>query len=44
MREHEIQMILNWIGAGDDTRLITEDMIRQAIHYAYQMGYTDGSQ
>lgn len=44
MREHEIKMILNWIGAGDGTRLITEAMLRQAIDYAYRMGYTDGSQ
>lgn len=44
MREHEIQMILKWIGAADHQRLITEEMIRQAIHYAYQIGVTDGRQ
>lgn len=44
MREHEIQLILTWIGAADTQRLITEEMVRQAINYAYQMGFTDGRQ
>lgn len=43
MREHEIQMILKWIGLPKDG-LITEGMLRDAINYAYNMGYTDGSQ
>lgn len=43
MREHELQMILQWIGlqAG---KVITEQMLRDAINYAYQAGFTDGSQ
>lgn len=44
MREHEITLILSWIGAGNGERLITEAMLRQAIAYAYQMGVTDGRQ
>jgi hypothetical protein len=44
MREHEIQMILKWIGATNGQRLITEEMLRQAIGHAYQMGFTDGRQ
>ena len=43
MREHEIQMILKWIGLSNDG-LITEAMLIDAINYAYKMGYTDGSQ
>ena len=43
MREHEIQMILKWVGLAKDG-LITESMLRDAINYAYNMGYTDGSQ
>lgn len=42
MREHEIQMILKWIGYRQDG-LVTEKMIRDAIYYAHNMGYTDGS-
>lgn len=44
MRESEIQLILKWIGASSDDRLLTEEMLRQAIQYAYQMGVTDGRQ
>jgi hypothetical protein len=42
MREHEIQLILQWVGyrAGS---VITEQMLRDAIGYAHSMGYTDGS-
>ena len=43
MREHEIAMILKWIGLKGDG-LITEEMLLNAIKYAYDMGYTDGSQ
>lgn len=43
MREHEIEMILKWVGWIPGTE-ITEEMLRAAIRYAYQMGYTDGSQ
>lgn len=40
MREHEIQMILTWIGFRPGV-VITEQMIREAIRYAYQNGYSD---
>lgn len=43
MREHEIQMILKWIGICQDGSF-TEQMVRDAIIYAYKMGVTDGSQ
>lgn len=43
MREHEIQLILTWIGFKPGG-LITEKMIRDAIYYAYQNGLTDGHQ
>ena len=43
MREHEIQLILKWIGLHKDAP-ITEGMLRDAINYAYNMGHTDGSQ
>ena len=43
MREHEIGLILKWIGWKPGTE-ITEEMLRAAIRYAYQMGHTDGSQ
>lgn len=43
MREHEIQMILTWIGFRPGA-IITEKMILDAIHYAYQNGLTDGRQ
>lgn len=42
MREHEIQLILKWIGYRQGG-LVTEQMIRDAINYAHKMGYTDGS-
>lgn len=44
MREHEIQLIHKWIGAIGEHRLITEETLRQAIQYAYQMGVTDERQ
>ena len=42
MREHEIQLILQWVGyrAGG---VVTEQMLRYAINYAHGMGYTDGN-
>ena len=43
MREHEIKLIFSWIGFRPDG-LVTEQMLRDAIDYAYRMGYTDGSQ
>lgn len=44
MREHEIEQILTWIGFYPGAPIITEQMIRDAINYAYSIGYTDGSQ
>lgn len=44
MREHEITQILKWIGFYPGALIITEQMLRDAIGYAYSMGYTDGSQ
>lgn len=41
MREHELQMILLWIGLQQG-KLITEQMLRDAINYAYNAGLTDG--
>lgn len=43
MREHELQLILEWIGLRQDG-LISEQMVRDAIKYAYDMGFTDGRQ
>lgn len=43
MREHELQLILKWIGYSQGV-LVTEQMVRDAINYAYKMGVTDGSQ
>ncbi len=43
MREHEINQILTWVGFYHGV-VITEQMVRDAIDYAYRMGYTDGSQ
>ncbi len=43
MREHEIQLILKWIGYQQGG-LITEQMVRDAIKYAYDMGFSDGRQ
>lgn len=42
MREHEIQLILKWIGVCQDGTY-TEQMVRDAIDYAWRMGYTDGT-
>lgn len=43
MREHELQLILKWVGFTEG-KLITEQMLRDAVNYAYNIGYTDGSQ
>jgi len=43
MREHDVQSILKWIGFKPGM-VVTEQMIRDAIKYAFDMGYTDGSQ
>lgn len=43
MREHEIEQILKWIGFYPGA-LVTEQMLRDAIGYAYSMGHTDGNQ
>lgn len=42
MREHELKLILKWVGFVEG-KTVTEKMIRDAINYAYSMGYTDGS-
>jgi hypothetical protein len=42
MREHETKLILKWIGVCEDGRF-TEQMVRDAINYAYSMGHTDGN-
>lgn len=42
MREHEIRQILHWIGYRPGGT-VTEQMLRDAIDYAFQIGYTDGS-
>jgi hypothetical protein len=41
MREHDIQQILKWVGYRPGGA-VTEQMLRDAISYAHQMGYTDG--
>lgn len=41
MSEHDILEILKWVGVRPDG-LITEQMIRDAIIYAYNMWFTDG--
>ena len=42
MREYEIQLILKWVGSNRDGTF-NEQRIRDAINYAYKMGFTDGS-
>jgi hypothetical protein len=42
MREHEIKQILKWVGYRPGA-VATEQMLRDAIHYAHRMGYTDGN-
>ena len=44
MRENEVQLILKWIGFNLHGGYITEAMLRDAIKYAYEMGFTDGRQ
>lgn len=39
MREHELQLILKWVGLQPN-KLITEQMILDAMQY--DMGFTDG--
>ena len=43
MRDHEINLILKWIGFNG-LNLVDRQMIVAAINYAYRMGYTDGGQ
>jgi hypothetical protein len=43
MRDHELSLILKWIGWIPGTP-VTEQMLLSAIQYAYDMGLTDGRQ
>lgn len=42
MRDFEIEQILKWIGFNP-RNLVDRQMFVDAMNYAYQMGYTDGS-
>jgi hypothetical protein len=41
MRQEELELILKWIGyySGE---MLSEEMLPDAINYAYNMGFTDG--
>jgi hypothetical protein len=42
MRDHEIKLILKWVGFREGAA-VTKEMLVAAIQYAHQMGYTDGT-